>query len=89
MADPEIISCPKDVWTKIATNVTTGQVHKMLKAPAVYLQTYRETGNSAPTDLSDSVPLFVGESQVPISSISGIDVYVYPVGKAGSVRVDL
>lgn len=89
MSDPAIISCPADSWTKIATNVTTGNVHRILKGPGSYLQTYRDTGNPAPTDLSDAVPIFESGSQVPISNISGIDIYIYPVGKAGSVRVDL
>ena len=89
MANPEVIPCPKDDWTKIATNVTTGQVHKLLKDPGIYLFTYRDTGDAAPTDLSDAVPLFDEGNQVQISNISGIDIYVYTKGAAGSVRVDL
>lgn len=89
MANPAVIPCPKDVWTKITTNVTTGQVHKLLKDPGIYLYTYRDTGESAPSDLTDAVPLFDEGNQVQISNISGIDIYVYPKGSDGSVRVDL
>jgi len=89
MADPLIVACPAGAWTKIATNVTTGMVHKKLKGPNLYLQTYRDTGGAAPTTIAEGVPVFVGGESAEISASVAIDVYIYPVGAAGSVRVDV
>ena len=86
MADPAVVACPKDVWTKVATNVTSGAVHVLDTAPNVYKQTYRDTGGAAPSDDTDAVNL-IRPTDI-ISASSGIDVYIKPVGVAGSVRVD-
>lgn len=86
MADPAVVDCPKGVWTKVATNVTTGLVHILKTDPSAYYQTYRDTGGAAPADLSDAVPF---DSPLQISASAGIDVYVQPNGEDGSVRVGL
>lgn len=86
MADPLVVACPKDVWTKVATGVTTGVVHILSLKPDNYLQTYRVTTNPAPTDLVDAVPF---DTPLQISAAAAIDVYVQCLGNAGSVRVDL
>ena len=86
MADPNVVACPADVWTPVATNQTTGVVHILNEDPDKYLQTYRDTGGAVPTDLSDAAPF---DTPLIISASAGIDVYIQPVNKAGSVRVDL
>lgn len=86
MADPVVVSCTKDVWTKVATNVTTGVVHILKTDPDAYYQTYRVTTNPAPTDLTDAVPF---DTPLQISAGAGIDVYIQPKNVDGSVRVDL
>ena len=48
MADPAVTALTKDVWTKVATDVVTGQIHRLNNDP-VYMQTYRLTGGAAPT----------------------------------------
>lgn len=85
MADPSVVACPKDVWTKVATGVTAGVIH-ILKTDTEYSQTYRATTNPAPTDLADAVPL---NTPFQISAAAAIDVYIQPKGIDGSVRVDL
>ena len=87
MADPAIIACAADVWTKVATNKTSGAVHVFKGTGLTWYQTYRDTGGAAPTDLTDSIKLI--KPTDPIDSSIGIDVYVQPVSGAGSVRVDL
>lgn len=87
MADPVVTACAKGAWTKVATSVTSGQIHLLSNAPTQYSQTYRMTGEDAPTDLSDAV--VIGQTSIPISAPASIDVYVYAHGSAGSVRVDL
>ena len=86
MADPLKVACPKDAWTKVATNVTTGIIHITDTTPNVYLQTYRDTGGPIPANNDGAVPF---NTPLQISASAGIDVYIQPVGKVGSVRVDL
>lgn len=89
MANPAIVTCPKDTWTKVATNVTAGVIYNML--PEVeYVQTYRMTGGSAPANDTDAVPAFIYKHDpIGISSTAAIDVYLKAIGEAGSVRVDV
>jgi hypothetical protein len=93
MTDPAVTAIPINVWTKIATNVTSGQVWPLGRNQTTkvkYVQTYRDTGGAAPTngDLSEAVDL--PYDGLPISASAGIDVYVAVTGTvAGSVRVDL
>ena len=89
MPNPAIIPCPADAWTKVATNVTTGQIHRLSVALGNYLQTYRLTGEAAPSVISEGVSAFVGGQSEVISNTEAIDIYIYPVRAAGSVRVDL
>ena len=86
MANPLIVACPADAWTKVATGVTTGVVHILSTKPNRYLQTYRVTAGAAPADNDDAVPF---TTPLQISAAAAIDVYIQPVGEAGSVRVDL
>ncbi len=87
MADPLVVACPENTWTKIVTNVTNGMVHLLTASRGIYLQTYRQTGEAAPTLASEGVRIFDNEAE--ISSDSNIDVYIYCQGEAGSVRVDV
>ena len=87
MADPVVIECPQEVWTKVATNVMTGIVHVKEGINLNWFQTYRNTGNPAPTNLEDAVNLI--KPMELISNTIGIDIYVYPMRGDGTVRVDL
>lgn len=89
MANPSVISCTKDVWTRVAQSVVAGAIYNM--TPGVeFLQTYRMTGQAAPTNGNDSVPAFLYKHEpLSISAPEAIDVYLMPVGQDGSVRVDL
>lgn len=90
MADPILVEIPKDVWTKVATGVTNGMIHKKASINSVYLQTYRETGGTAPTLIDEGVELFKGnELSEEINMSVPIDVYIRCVGADGKVRVDL
>lgn len=86
MADPVIVACPKDAWTLVALNQTTGVIHILKTDPDKYMQTYRDTGESAPTTIAEAVPF---DTPLQISAAAGIDVYVRCQGEDGSVRVDL
>jgi len=87
MANPAIVTCTKDTWVKVATSVTAGQVHLLSGAPSQYSQTYRATGEAAPTTLAEAV--VIPGVTLPLSAAAAIDVYVYAHGAAGSVRVDV
>ena len=89
MANPKFISCPKNVWKKVADNQVSGQIWKTSSAPRTYLQTYREHGNSAPVDSSEGVSVFVENNYAEIKSSSPVDVYIMALNKNGRVRVDI
>lgn len=89
MANPTFIDCLEEVWIKVATNVTTGLIHKVDLSPYGYLQTYRDTGGAAPTLKSEGVPAFEKSRTEEISSVNNIDVYLYSLKDRGRVRVDL
>lgn len=89
MANPVIKNCNANEWTKVATNVTIGQINRLDKKPNLYLQTYRMAGADAPTEQTEGVPLFVQSDSEEISSSAGIDVYIMAVGDNGEVRVDV
>lgn len=91
MANPVVVPCALDGWTKVATAATTGFIW-IKDTNASYKFTYRMTTDPAPTDLSDAVVL-----PVPgyiINASAAIDVYIYAERpsststSAGSVRVD-
>jgi len=87
MPNPTNVSCPADVWTIVATNVTNAIVKKMNVRPNVYLETYRVTADPAPADNTGANPID-DSGELIVNSASAIDVYIQPVGAAGEVRVD-
>jgi hypothetical protein len=94
MANPAIISCTANDWTKVADNVLEGQLHKMSNNPNRYLQTYREAGGPTPAsgDPSEGVLILTpGQDSIAIVAAAGcpIDVWIYSDGAQGSLRVDL
>lgn len=89
MATPVFVTCNKDAWTKVATNVETGFIHMVSLDPNIYLYTYRDTGDPAPTLRTDGVPLFDEDNVASILATAGIDVYVWVDKVDGKVRVDL
>lgn len=89
MANPVVVAIPKDGFTKVATNVTTGLIQKLSSAPDTYLQTYRLTGVAAPTLQSEGALAFENSHTEVIEATAAIDVYIWATGKAGSVRADL
>ena len=90
MANPVLVDCPVDAWTLVATNVLSGTVKILKIDPDAYYETYRVTGETAPTESpgDNDFDGFHFGSLLYISDGSGIDVYIYPKGKAGRVRVD-
>ena len=88
MADPVMVPCPANTWTLVAEKVTTGLIHRKLSLP-MYLQTYRDTGELAPTTRDEGVPVFVNSNTAIISAVTNIDVYLWAIDKPGEVRVDL
>ena len=86
MADPVLIVCNKDAWTKVATAVRNGNIH-IDKSTVSYLQTYRDTGGAAPSGRDEGVRIPIGGAA--IASKNDIDVYIYAQKEDGKVRVDL
>jgi len=88
MTAPVLVSCPVNVWTKIATAITQGIFH-IKKLDATYYITEVDTAGGAPTlapELITSTALpMAAESQFVKSASS--DVYVFCRKNAGVVRV--
>lgn len=85
MTNPTVVTCPANTWTKVATNVTTGVLSRYV-VTTKYSQTYRDTGDPAPSGLGDALEFF---DPYVISSAFAIDVYVYAHKSEGKVRVEL
>ena len=85
MANPVLVTCLKEVWTKVVTGQTAGVIH-VLKDEAKYLQTYRDAGGIAPTTVEEGARF---DTQLNISASAAIDVYVWCQVQDGKVRVDL
>ena len=91
MADPVFVNCVENEWTKVATNITTGQIHKAKEAPFSYLHTYRMTGEDDPSGgAEEGIKIFIDDSISEVISFSAaVDLYIYPTKADGMVRVDL
>ena len=89
-ANPEIVNCPKEIWTIVAAGVTSATIYKINVNPSLYLQTYRIEGDTPPSDNSDAAALFPGGVlYATISNDVKIDVYIKPLGRDGQVRLDV
>lgn len=92
MADPVIVACAANAWTKAATAVQSGFIHLQDGVDQIWYQTYKDTGEAPPADLA-TAQIFGKDTKSGLTEDIGasvpIDVYVYPTQKAGSVRVDL
>ena len=92
MPNPLIIAIPSGAApTKVATDVQTGlvKVEKWAgtKGDIKYLETYRLTGEAAPTNQAGMIKW---STILEIDHLVGIDVYIGVVGDDdGIVRVDL
>jgi len=94
MDNPAIIVVPEKIWTKVAEDVVTGVIHRLVST-VNYYQTYRLTGQAAPTELSERVRIFEQSNEAAISATEAIDVYLYCENNDadsddnGKVRIDL
>ena len=101
MANPLVVDISTEwVWQKIATSITTGMIHR-LSTDVDYYQTYRLTGESAPSTPTlgtlpeEAVRIFENGNQESISSSVAIDVYIMVkyddtlAGRDGKLRVDV
>jgi hypothetical protein len=86
MASPVAFDLTKNTWTKVATNVTEGQVWIVENRP-VYMHYYVATGGAAPTDTTLGSPM--PEPGLPISVDVASDIYIRAGGYDGRVLVSL
>ena len=79
-------------WNKVVTNKNAGYIHKLnnhrkFGRPSTRVwQYFVDTGEAAPTDLTDAV--IWDDLTLEISTISNIDIYLYPLVNM-NVRVDV
>jgi len=94
MSAPAFVDVAKGTAVKVATAVSTGQIHLVKPgAPgAEYLATYVPTGDDAPDNIDDfrGGRIFNNGNTAAISSSELIDVYLWLTGdEDGRVRVDI
>lgn len=89
MANPTSIALAADTWVAVATNVTSGRI-RLGDSRGKYLFTYRETGETAPSDLDDNgLADIIKSNHIRISHSSPIDVYIRSFKKASNAVVML
>lgn len=90
MPAPSVVTTPVGEWTLVVSNVTSATIHVLKRNASVtgYAQTYRPTGDAAPTLITEGVgfkdAFYAG---APVA----IDLYVWAhgtAGESGQVRVD-
>jgi hypothetical protein len=86
--NPLVVSCPEGVWTLVASNTQSATIHKLSVEPGVYKQTYRISGQAAPTDDADAIIIFETDTLHVFSHSPGVDIYIKAIGGDGSVRLD-
>lgn len=87
MANPEIIDCLADEWTKILSSTQFALIwNKSITTPFLY--TNRVVGGDFPTTIDEGIRIFKDSIDFPISLPGNRDIYLYAKGRAGSVRVD-
>jgi len=73
-------------WVKVADNVTTVAVTPLTR-PRVYSWTYRDHGDPAPAD--DSESLSIPATGLSLQAAAAIDLYCKVKDHDGSLRVDV
>jgi hypothetical protein len=89
---PRVIDIPADNLPHlVAQNIVKGFIHTVnTRSELTYLQTYRTTGDAAPTDFSDSIQWVQSQGGIPINTSTGVDVYIGVVGNTpGKIRLDI
>lgn len=85
MANPTDVPCPLGVWTPVAIAVQTGRL-EVRDIRATYLFAYRDTADPPPTTLAHGSS-FAGNTWVEIRDSAQIDVYIWTITAAGTVRL--
>lgn len=86
--NPEVITCPDGVWTLVALNTQSATIHKVSVEPGLYKQTYRISGQAAPTVDDDAIIILDTDTLHVFSHSPGVDIYIKAIGGDGSVRLD-
>ncbi len=96
MSNPATVACAADVWTKVATAITSARIYYSGVAPgpppSVFRMNYRITGAAAPAvqDLGVVLPFNDRDGGQPSHRAEhgeAVDVYLMPVGNAGQAIV--
>lgn len=94
MANPVFVDCTKNSWELVAEDVKQGVIN-IVRDDIAYLQTYKLTGEAAPTAKSDGVRVYDPENanlkdyQIIISATANIDVYLWAENHDGRIRADI
>lgn len=85
MTNPVVTTVTKGSWVKVATNKDNLGI-VILKQTAIYAYTYRDTGDPAPTLISEGGKMsFPGHT---FQSANAFDLYIWCVTEDGVIRID-
>jgi len=94
MANPVSVPCPKDVWTKVIENKTSGNVYIQVATnvhtrdfPRVYFAR-KDTGEDAPVDGSIAVAAMAECTTLVLENSVASDLYIMPTVEDQNVLVD-
>jgi hypothetical protein len=87
MNNPILVPCTADTWVLAAEAIKQGVIQRKNSSPKYYW-TYRVPGDPAPVGLSEGIALFDKNDNERIPQTTGLDLWVYAQGAAGSVRID-
>jgi hypothetical protein len=88
--NPQKIEIPANVWTPVATNVTSGLITIKQWQASRYYQTYRVTGDPAPTgDQNEDTSTVTTGQEISIAATESVDVYMYCLDFDGEVVLSL
>jgi hypothetical protein len=86
--NPIYKDCPANVWTLVASGVTGGFLNRILSTPSKYLWCYRKVRDPEPTDITEGITIFDRDDVQSLPVSTGLDIYIYPIGADGRVRLD-
>lgn len=86
MPGPSMVICPEGIWTKVITSKISAIIHIKNTQPDSYIHTIRTTGDPAPTNEDDAIPIYGKSAKLATGDL--VDVWLKAKGADGEVRID-
>lgn len=94
MANPAVVNCPVNVWTKVLNNKTEGRVYiqspdwpQVVAMTPVYCA-WVDTGQTAPETDVFTGAILLDDNVISFDRTAASDMYLCPIQKAVSALID-